>query len=173
MAFINSGDIIDGRDKLQIICSVLRENTDVNVLYSNIEIIKQDETILRKWTAGKYMKIKLYFGWMPPHPMIVIDKTLIDEVGGFDLKYKIAADYDLMLKIFLKCQPRVKYLNVNTVKMEAGGISNGSLTTIINSNIEVMSSWINVRGLLAPYWIIISKPLLKVHQLLKSQLRRK
>jgi hypothetical protein len=48
--------------------------------------------------------------------------------------------------------------------MEAGGISNGSIKSILRSNLEVMKSWMSVCGFLAPYWIIVVKPMRKIFQ---------
>ncbi len=35
---------------------------------------------------------------MPPHPTFYCRREVVQSVGGFDLDYRIAADYDFMLR---------------------------------------------------------------------------
>lgn len=169
IAFLNSGDVLDGADKLSLITQKLKDNTVTDFLYGDLVFVSRDGSITRRWTAGKFQKWKLYFGWMPPHPMTVIKKSLLESVGGFNVQFKIAADYDLFLRLILTRKIAFEYLAVNTVKMEVGGVSNSSLLGIIRSNVEVVNSWIGIRGLIVPYWIFFTKPLLKFRQFRKFQ----
>ncbi|RLD77052.1 MAG: glycosyltransferase, partial [Bacteroidetes bacterium] len=75
-------------------------------------------------------------GWMPPHPTFYVKKEIYDKLGGFNLSYKIAADYDLLLRFLGKHKIRTTYLPEVLVKMRWGGTSNSSLTNIIQKSKE-------------------------------------
>ena len=102
---------------------------------------------------------------MPPHPLTMTRTTILNSVGKFDERYKIAADYDLMLKSLMIKGLKITYLPKTLVNMEAGGISNNSLFNVIISNWEVIRCWYNLKGFIFPFWIFITKPLQKVLQI--------
>lgn len=60
--------------------------------------------LMRKVKDGKEDSIGLnHFGElskkMIPHPTCFVSKTIYDEFGCFDLKYKVCADYEFMLRL--------------------------------------------------------------------------
>ena len=108
---------------------------------------------------------------MPPHPMTTIRRAKLDNNDRFNENLSIAADYDLMLRVLLKRDTVVKYLSDTVVRMELGGVSNGSLRGILRSNLEVVKSWLDNKGYVTPYWIFFTKPLGKITQLQRLKLK--
>lgn len=80
--------------------------------------------IMRYYMAHYFKKWMFIIGWMPPHPTCFIERSLFDEFGLYSTNYKIAGDFDLLLKIFYGREIRWSYLDQATVKMSTGGISN-------------------------------------------------
>ena len=66
-------------------------------------------------------------GWMPPHPTCFINKSLFDEFGLYSLKYKIAGDFDLLIRFFYGRKIKWSYLDRISIKMSSGGVSNSGL----------------------------------------------
>jgi hypothetical protein len=52
-------------------------------------------------------------------------------VGGFDTRYRIAADYDCILRLFSQPGFKAAYLPHVLVKMRLGGASNRSLGNVL------------------------------------------
>jgi hypothetical protein len=75
---------------------------------------------------------------MPPHPTCFIKKSLFDEFGLYSLDYKVAGDFDFLVRIFYGRKILWSYLNRVTVKMRQGGVSNSGLNSkrIIASEIN-------------------------------------
>jgi glycosyltransferase len=73
---------------------------------------------------------------MPPHPTLYLRRELYERFGGFDLSYRIAADYDFMLRVFTRLEGRAVYLPRVLVKMRVGGESNRSLRNIMRKSAE-------------------------------------
>ncbi len=44
----------------------------------------------------------LRFGWMPPHPTLFVKKSVFEKYGLYETSFKIAADYDMILRLFYK-----------------------------------------------------------------------
>ena len=76
----------------------------------------------------------------------------------------IAADYELMLRFFYKHRAYVSYLPKTFVTMAAGGLSNGSLSSIVQANAQVFRSW-RLNGLWTSPALIVMKPFSKLAQL--------
>ena len=73
-----------------------------DIVFSDILFIQRSSknNIIRTWKAGKFNKRKLKFGWMPPHPSVIIKAEIFKKFGGFDEKFKISGDYDFLLRVF-------------------------------------------------------------------------
>ena len=171
VAFLNSGDILAHNGVINDICAALNQNQSIDLLYGDLCFVDDNDLVTREWISGAFSKCKLFLGWMPPHPMTTIRNSILSENKGFNESLKIAADYDLMLRILLLRDVVVEYLPAIFVRMELGGISNGSLASIIKSNIEVIKSWRNNAGHIAPYWVFFIKPLYKITQLRRRKLK--
>jgi glycosyltransferase len=168
VAFLNSGDTFASRDCLRLITDKLMEEPETDFLYGDISMVGDNGRRQRHWISGSFSKPKLYFGWIPPHPLTTIRTTILNSCGNFNLKYKIAADYDLMLRVLILRKLKITYLPKTIVNMEAGGISNGSLSGIMKGNWEVIQSWFHLKGVIFPYWIFLTfltKALRKILQL--------
>lgn len=170
VAYLNSGDCLNSKDTLRLLLEKLHSDKSIDFLYSNVSFVNKVGGITRLWTSGKFHWFKILFGWMPPHPMTIIRRSKLIEIGGFDLEFSIASDYDLMLRILKSKKLNIDYVNFTSVKMEAGGVSNGSLNNILRANFEVLLAWKKMYGWVVPYWIVFTKPLSKLVQL-KGRLR--
>jgi len=73
---------------------------------------------------------------MPPHPSFYVRADLLSEVGLFDTSYRIAADYDFMLRCLRRSSVKVKYVPSVMVRMRAGGVSNASLSSMLAKSRE-------------------------------------
>ena len=68
---------------------------------------------------------------MPPHPTFYVKRKIYETFGGFDTHYKIAADYDTILRFLGKNSCTTHYIPHVLVKMRVGGVSNRSLKNIL------------------------------------------
>ena len=115
--------------------------------------------ISRRWTTGKQKPFK--YGWHPAHPTLYIKKSVYDKYGLFDLSFKLAADFEIMLRFLEKFKISTTYLEEPLVKMRLGGETNKSFKNIYNQNIECLRAFkkndLNVIKLLYPFFRIVPK----------------
>lgn len=131
---LNSDDMFYKEDTLNKIVEVFVTNKNIDLVYGNLIITKKNR-ILRKWRSGKYIRDSFLKGWCPPHPAFVVKKKVYEKYGDFNLKYKYAADIDLMFRFLMKFNCKYYYLDEILINMKAGGVSN-NLKNIILQNIE-------------------------------------
>jgi len=79
-------------------------------------------------------------GWMPPHPTFFCWRALYDEFGGFDPRYRIAGDFEFMLRLIERHGIRVRYVPRPFVRMRVGGRAN-TLRGIIQGNREIVHAF--------------------------------
>lgn len=95
------------------------QESDGEVVYGRANIIRDDGEI-EVQIPDDIEKIRYEMGI--PHPTVFIKKDIYRKFGGFQQKYKIAADYDLMLRLYIK---GVRFICLNQVlaNFRYGGVS--------------------------------------------------
>ncbi len=92
-------------------------------------IYADDEKVQRYWHMGQG---SIRSGWMPGHPTLLLKKEVYDKFGDYDDSFKIAADYELMIRI-LQGGIKLAYVPEILVRMYYGGTSTGGLGNYIDS----------------------------------------
>jgi glycosyltransferase len=108
------------------------EDPDVEAVYGDLDYVdaRRPAHVRRRWRAGPFRPDRLAFGWMPPHPTLYLRRSVFDRIGLYDTQYRIAGDYEFILRYFASDPPPPVYLPMVMVKMRAGGASNGSLRRV-------------------------------------------
>lgn len=137
IGFLHSDDLFAYSDAVKDIVSQLKKS-DCDALYGDLQYVSKDDTenVIRLWKSGTYTKEKLKNGWMPPHPTFYMKRDLYEKFGLFDLSFKIAADYDSLLRYLWTNNVTMTYLPKVVMKMRVGGASNRSLKNIIQKTKE-------------------------------------
>lgn len=143
IALLNSDDVYIDKNIVTSIMEIFNNNSQIDILYGDILYVKNRniDSVVRKWTSKKYFDNFFEFGNVPPHPTLFLKKSVYEEIGLFNTKYRLAADYDLMLRIFKANQFKSFYLNRFIVKMRLGGATNKSFKNILIQNCEIYNSW--------------------------------
>ena len=110
----------------------------VMACYGDLVYVRRQDTerVVRYWRAGEFSPAKLRLGWMPPHPTFFARRSLYQRFGGFDTDFRIAADYESLLRMLTALEGKVTYLPELLVRMRLGGASNRSLGQMIRKSRE-------------------------------------
>lgn len=168
IANLNSDDFyIDNNVIADVVTTFEKEKTDT--LYADLYYVDAVDTnkIVRYWKSKKYTEGLFLKGWMPPHPTFFVKKEVYDKHGLFDLQFKSAADYEIMLRFIHRFKTSIAYLPRVIVKMRIGGVSNASLKNRIKANQEDRKAW-EVNGLKPNAFTLIFKPLSKLMQFIRK-----
>lgn len=168
IANLNSDDFyIDNKVITDVVTKMEKEKSDS--LYADLYYVDAIDTnkVTRHWVSGNYQQGQFFKGWMPPHPTFFVKKEIYNKYGDFNLNFKSAADYEIMLRFIHKHKCSISYLPRVVVKMRIGGVSNASLLNRIKANREDKKAWI-VNGLKPKPYTLIFKPLSKIGQFLKK-----
>ena len=130
IGILNSDDVLACSNALSLIVKKF-ESEKCDATYSDL-IFMDEQTMskpVRKWIAktGNYK-----LGWHPPHPTLYIKKDVYNHLGNFDLQFRIAADYDFMIRL-MKNDIKFGYIPKPLIHMRAGGVSTNGLSGYINN----------------------------------------
>jgi glycosyltransferase involved in cell wall biosynthesis len=166
IAILHSDDFYINEHVIQKYAGVFSEKK-CDAVYSDLYYVDRVNTdkVTRKWKSGKYKPGAFLNGWMPPHPTFFVKKEMYLKFGKFNLDFKTAADYELMLRFIHKNKISIGYLPEFTVKMRVGGQSNESVKNRVNANLEDRKAW-EVNGLKPRFYTLWLKPLRKISQFL-------
>ena len=167
IGFVHSDDFLADPT---IISQIMAEfkNEEVQGVYGDLHYIDKNNQnkVIRTWKSCAFKPKLLQQGWMPPHPTLFLKKEIYQTHKGFNLDYKIAADYDFMLRVLQDPKFKFSYLPQVITKMRVGGASNKSLKNIIAKTKEDYSA-IKKNKLSYPIWVLCAKNISKIPQFLK------
>ncbi len=141
IGFMHSDDVFGDCEVLARIAAAFADPT-VQAVYGDLLYVRKDDTskVVRYWRAGEFSSRRLSWGWMPPHPTLYVRRAVYERVGSFDTRYRIAADYDHILRVFSDPKLNPIYIPEVLVKMRLGGSSNRSLSNVIRKSREDYSA---------------------------------
>lgn len=170
-----TGDVVGllHSDDLFAHCDVLArvaesfDRSDVDGVYGDLEYVAKGDPsrIIRYWQSGDYHPGKLRQGWMPPHPTLFLRREVFERFGAYNTDFRIAADYEAILRWLTKGQIRLAYIPEVLVKMRIGGESNRSLERILRKSREDLRAirLHNIGGM----QVLAAKNLSKITQFLR------
>ena len=159
VGIINSDDLLAEPDAIKKVMDVFN-NSDVDCVYADLYYVSQDNTnhIVRHWKSRKVGTFAK--GWHPAHPTFYVKKSVYDKYGTFNLKYRLAADFEIMLRLIEKCKISTHYLPVPLVRMRLGGATSKNLQNILKGNIECYNAFKDNKisvSILYPLYRIVPK----------------
>lgn len=168
VGFLNADDRFHDADSLAAVAGALER---ADVCYADLDIMDGGDRaqVVRRWRSTPWRKGGFRRGWMPAHPTFYCRRRVADQVGGFDLRYRIAADYDFMLRALELADFAAVQVPRVLVDMRAGGLSSGSLQARVLHSLESLHSrqrWLGA-GLID--YALFAKPLGKASQLIVAR----
>ena len=141
------------------------EDKGVDILYGNLDYVDRKDTqnVIRKWRSEIYANKLLLRGWMPAHPTFYAKRACYVALGNYDLQYKSASDYDLMLRFLYKTSFEKYFLNIVMVKMRVGGTSNKNFRNRWTAKREDCLA-LKINKIPFPYLVTLFKPVRKILQ---------
>ncbi len=165
IGLVNAGDLLASPEVIARLDAEFRKG-DADAIYGDAFMVhpRKVHKVRRYWRGGAYDREKFRRGWMPPHLGTYILKSVYDRLGGFNLRFLIAADYELMFRFMYRHGIRVRYVPLPVVRFRLGGQSNRSLKHVWKANLEVYKAW-GVNGFGISPLIMLRKPLRKIVQM--------
>jgi glycosyltransferase involved in cell wall biosynthesis len=137
VGFLHADDLYAHVEVLANVAKVFQD-PHVCAVYGDLQYVKKHDVTqrVRNWKSDPFSQQRLAKGWMPPHPTLYVRREWYERIGGFDISYRISADYLSILQLFGQPNFKSVYLPQVLVTMRLGGASNRSLKAVINKSKE-------------------------------------
>jgi len=141
VAYLNSDDFYFGKTVVQQVAKAIHE-TNADAIYGDLSYVKRNDPKIRVryWKSQMFQPGSFAQGFAPPHPTFFMKRNILDELGGFDLSYTLAADFDLMFRTLEIKKYTSTYIPLELTRMRTGGATNISIKSIIRQNKEILRS---------------------------------
>lgn len=139
VGMLNSDDVFSGKDAVQDTADRL-VSTNVDAVFSCLDIVDRENPrkILRKYRVARLSTALLRIGVMPPHPTFYCKRSCYEKGGTYKTNYKIAADFEMMVRLLVRQKISWEFMDKVTVIMRSGGVSSSGLMANITVNREVV-----------------------------------
>lgn len=160
VGFLHADDVFADREVLKWVVEAFSD-PNVDVVYGDLQYVRRNDLshVVRYWRSQPFTAGLLSRGWMPPHPTMYVRRSLYEKLGGFDTRYRIAADYEFILRLFSFPGLCAFYIPRVMVKMRVGGVSNRSLKNMARKSLEDLRALRahQVGGVMTLAWKNLSK----------------
>lgn len=127
VGILNSDDFFTANDVLEKVAAGFDEQTDA--VYGDLHYVHPDDLqhSVRYYSSKIFKRNLMRMGFIPAHPTFYCRRGCFDKFGYYKTDYKIAADFDLLLRFIYVNRIRIKYLPMDMVTMRTGGASTNGL----------------------------------------------
>ncbi len=128
VGILNSDDFYTSDDVLATIAGEF-ERKEVDAVYGDVHFVRPDnlDKCVRYYSSSMFSPFFLRFGFMPAHPSFYVRRECYEQYGLYDTSYRIASDYDMMVRLFYKYKITYSYIKRDMVTMRTGGLSTKNL----------------------------------------------
>ena len=165
IGLLHSDDFYKNDKVFKNILMQFKLNNKLLSIHSNVEFVKRDnKKKIVRFFKSEQLKSEDYFKCKhPPHTSLFVNKKIFDKFGLYNINFKIASDFEFMLRIYGINQIYSKYINKTFIVMRAGGTSTRSIFNIIISNYEVYKSF-KINNMKINIFYILKKIFTKILQ---------
>jgi len=171
---LSSGDIVgilnsdDFYVRNDVLSDVMKEFSEkkVDSVFADLLYVNRNNTdrIVRYYKSSHFAPCKFAYGWMPAHPTFFVKRSCYEKYGLYKTDYKIAADYELLVRFLGRFRISYSYLPKIIIKMRIGGISTAGLKSNWILNREIIRAC-KENGIKTNIFKVFSKYLVKISQL--------
>jgi glycosyltransferase involved in cell wall biosynthesis len=154
IGILNSDDTFNSNTVIEEIVHFHQQN-NIEASIGNILQHRVDGKVVRIYSSKFWKPEKLTIGFMPPHPSIFFKREVFYKFGSYHLGYKIAADYELITRFFLKNKISWKYSGIMTTAMLVGGLSTSGISSYKLITKEIQKALAMNGVLFSPFMIQI------------------
>ncbi len=140
VGILNSDDFYLHPDVLREVAAAFSADPSLDAVLGDVDFVADEDLVrpVRTYRAAGFRPWMFRFGLMPPHPAVFVRKSAYERVGLYKLGYRIAADFDFLVRLLLLDGARYKITGKHWVRMRTGGASTAGLKSNLVSTREML-----------------------------------
>ena len=171
VGILNSDDFFTSRDVLQKVAEAFEQDSQLDAVYGDVHFVHPNNLnkCVRYYSSKVFKRDLMRMGFMPAHPSFYIRRECFEKYGLYKTDYKVAADFEFLLRVIYKAKIKTKYLPIDMVTMRTGGAS----TSGIESHKRIMKEHLRAfreNGLYTNRLLLSLRYIYKIEELLWSKI---
>jgi len=157
IGMLNSDDFFSNPSVLEEVATSLAL-ANVDAVFSCLDIVDPInlDRVLRRYRVKSFSSLMLRIGIMPPHPTFYCKKSCYENAGLYLTNYRIAADFEMLVRLLTKHNITWQFIDKTTIKMRSGGVSNSGIKSKWVINREIVRAC-NENGLYTNMFLLLFK----------------
>ncbi|MGM0945470.1 MAG: glycosyltransferase family 2 protein [Bacteroidota bacterium] len=137
VGIINSDDFYHRTDAISQVVNAFQEFR-VDSVYADVRFVRPDnlDKTVRYYSSQSFSLESFKIGRMPAHPTFFTYRKNFEKYGYYRTDYKIAADFELLVRFLYREKLSYFYLPIDLMKMRTGGLSTKSWKSNVIINQE-------------------------------------
>ncbi len=170
---LNSDDFYKDDWSLSRLVAPFRDET-IGAVYADLEyVLPQDlNRCIRYYSSAIFRPSLMRLGFIPAHPTFYMRRDLIKQIGLYRIEYRIAADFEFLLRALYVHKIKTCYIPESLIIMRVGGVS----TRGVNSHRIIMKEHLKAcreHGIYTNVVILSLRYVYKIYEVLYTRLRLK
>lgn len=170
VGLLNSDDFFTTTSVLEKVASEFADvENPVDAVYGDIHYVNPDrlDKTVRYYCSKKFKREWMRMGFMPAHPSFYCRRDIYKKYGLFDTTFKIAADFEQLLRLLYIHQIKARYISLDFVTMRTGGISTSGFSSHIRIYSEHRTAY-RKNGVYSNIFLESARYIYKIIQVCKS-----
>jgi glycosyltransferase involved in cell wall biosynthesis len=167
IGILNADDVLFDHSTIANIITHFEYDSNVMSVFGDIAFINNNKKIIRYYSSKFWTTLSFRFGIMPPHPSFYCRRDLFTKYGNYRSDFKIAADFELLLRFILIKRVNYKYINNIFVLMKPGGLSTRNHLSQITITNELLKAC-NLNGIYTNRLLVSLRYLIKAFQFIHN-----
>jgi glycosyltransferase involved in cell wall biosynthesis len=161
ISILNSDDEFKDGEVLSEIVPLFQGGADV--VYGGIAYFSSKGNFGAQWIPSNFKFGSFQQGWHTPHPAFFVRASLYLQYGAFDESFRIAADFDLMLRFMENKSIRCVRVPRVLVNMQSDGTSS-KVGNVIRGMTEIIASFKKNNIKIFIPWFVIKRYIPKIRR---------
>ena len=168
VGILNSDDFYTADDALQTIADAFEQH-DIDATYGDIHFVNDDDLtkMLRYYSSAVFKRSFMRYGLMPAHPSFYCKREVYEKYGAFDTSYRIAADFENLLRLIFIHRIKTLYIPKDFVTMRTGGASTAGFASrrkIMREHLQAMKK----NGVYSNFFLLSLRYFYKIYELMRG-----
>lgn len=133
VGLLNSDDFYASDDILATIASEFSKSGNLDAIYGDVHYVDETDTtkVVRYYSSRKFTRKRMLMGYMPAHPSFYVRRECYEKYGSFDTSYRVAADFENLLRLIYVNKIHTRYVAKDFVAMRMGGASSSGFSSYL------------------------------------------
>lgn len=137
VGLLNSDDFFTSPIVLERVAAEFPDETDgggkngIDAVYGDIHYVRPERLgkCVRYYSSKGFSRQRMRMGFMPAHPSFYCRREIYLRHGLFDTSFRIAADFEQLLRLIFIHRIKTRYIPMDFVTMRTGGASSSGFAS--------------------------------------------